>query len=117
MVEDYRLAQARQMGSDDLSKVAHAAHDGRVGILLIEADRVIPGTIDATTGSVRRNGAHDPNAPDLLDEVAELVLRTKGVVVVVPRERMPSDTGLAAIYRFEAANRRPAPAKGHYAER
>jgi hypothetical protein len=117
MVDDYRLAQTRNMASDDLSKVAHAAHDGRVGILLIEAERVIPGTIDAVTGSVRRNGVHDPNATDLLDEVAELVLRTKGTVVVVPRERMPSETGLAAIYRFEAAGRRPEPVKAGHGER
>ena len=35
-----------------------------------------------------------------LDDLAELVLRRKGTVVVVPRERMPTTTGLAAIYRF-----------------
>jgi Bacterial archaeo-eukaryotic release factor family 3 len=116
MVDDFRVAHSRHMASDDLSKVARAAHDGRVGILLVEADRVIPGWIDAATGGVRRNGAHDPNASDLLDEVAELVLRTKGAVVVVPRDRMPSDTGLAAIYRFEVA-RKPALVTSHPGER
>jgi hypothetical protein len=29
-----------------------------------------------------------------------LVLRNRGQVVIVPAQRMPTDTGLAAIYRF-----------------
>ena len=37
---------------------------------------------------------------DVLDDLAELVLRTKGDVVVVPTERMPSTTGAVAIYRY-----------------
>jgi len=37
---------------------------------------------------------------DLLEGLAEQVIRTDGTVVVVPRERMPVSTGLAAIYRF-----------------
>ena len=117
MVDDFQVAQARSLGSDDLSKVAHAAHDGRVGILLIEADRTIPGSIDATTGSIRRNGHQDPNAGDLLDEIAEEVLRTKGTVVVVPRERMPTETGLAAIFRFTPGAERITAAKSHHGER
>lgn len=36
----------------------------------------------------------------LLRDLAELVLCTKGEVVVVPKERMPSSTGVAATYRF-----------------
>jgi hypothetical protein len=36
----------------------------------------------------------------MLDDLAELVLGKGGEVVVVPRERMPIDSGLAAIYRF-----------------
>jgi hypothetical protein len=43
---------------------------------------------------------NDREAGDLLDDLAELVLRRKGEVVVVPRERMPTATGLAAVYRF-----------------
>jgi hypothetical protein len=37
---------------------------------------------------------------DLLDEVSEHALKTGGEVVIVPAERMPTDTGVAAIYRF-----------------
>jgi hypothetical protein len=37
---------------------------------------------------------------DLLDDIGELVLRRGGEVVVVPHERMPADTGLAATFLY-----------------
>jgi hypothetical protein len=36
----------------------------------------------------------------MLDDLAELVLAKGGEVVVVPTERMPAESGLAAIFRF-----------------
>ena len=36
----------------------------------------------------------------MLDDIAELVLKNGGQVVIVPNERMPTRTGIAAIYRF-----------------
>jgi len=35
-----------------------------------------------------------------LDDLGEIVLRKSGEVIVVPAERMPTNTGVAAIYRF-----------------
>lgn len=111
LVDHYQVARSRQLGSDDLQQVAEAASAGRVGTLLVEADRQIPGKIDAATGEVTK-GPTDQNArgkngkpsdlhvDDLLDDLAELVLQTKGEVIVVPADRMPSKSGLAATYRF-----------------
>lgn len=42
----------------------------------------------------------DPEVGDLLDDLAEAVLRTGGDVVVVPKDQMPSESGLAAILRY-----------------
>jgi len=124
LVENYGLGASRQLGSDDLAEVARAAMTGRVGTLLVQADRVIPGRIDAATGRIepgelsddpgtaRGHLVHDatgrmkpgvlshPGVDDVLDDLAEAVLRMKGEVVVVPAERMPSDTGVAATFRF-----------------
>jgi len=99
-VEDFNTAKARQLASDDLCAVAKAVHDGRVGVLLVEADRVVPGRFDPQTGEARPMPAGANGADDLLDDLAETVLRMKGTVVVVPRERMPTQTGLAATNRF-----------------
>ncbi|WP_261342071.1 hypothetical protein [Thalassoglobus neptunius] len=42
----------------------------------------------------------NPEVDDILDDLAELVMSTKGEVVVVPAEQMPSSTGVAATYRY-----------------
>ena len=42
----------------------------------------------------------DPEVDDLLDDLGEIVLRIKGEVIVLPAEGMPSESGVAAIYRF-----------------
>jgi Bacterial archaeo-eukaryotic release factor family 3 len=96
--EDFNVALSRGQATDDLDAAGRAAHAGRVGILLIEADRAVPGRLDPDSGTVRP--ADDAEAGDLLGDLAALVLRRKGDVVIVPKERMPTTTGLAAIYRF-----------------
>lgn len=99
-VEDFNTAKARQQASGDLGAIAKAAHEGRVGVLLIEAERVVPGRLDPNTGDALQAAEDARDVDDLLDDVAEAVLRTKGTVVVVPRDRMPTQTGLAATNRF-----------------
>ncbi|HYN44264.1 MAG TPA: hypothetical protein VE129_20985, partial [Thermoanaerobaculia bacterium] len=73
---------------------------GKVASLLIEADREIAGRLDAVSGRIAFAPLDDPHVDDLLDDLAELVLKMGGNVLVVPAERMPSTTGLAATYRY-----------------
>ena len=42
----------------------------------------------------------DPDTDDVLDDLGERVVATGGEVVMVPTERMPTRSALAAIYRF-----------------
>ena len=98
--ENYSNAAARQAGSSELADVAQAAVAGRVGTLLVEADRVIPGVIDKTSGSIRLDAPESHSVDDMLDDLSELVLVMGGKVLVVPAERMPTISGLAAIYRY-----------------
>jgi hypothetical protein len=101
LLDDFQLARSRQLGSDDLDQVAQATMAGRVDTLLVEADRQIPGRIHAETGQLERSAdLSSPDTGDILDDLAETVLRMKGTVVIVPKDRMPSDTGLAATYKF-----------------
>lgn len=99
-VDDFQIARSRQLGSDDLAQVAQAATAGRVATLLVEDGRQIPGKLDPATAQLEFDDLADPQVDDLLDDLAETVLRMKGDVVVVPMERMPSGTGVAASYRF-----------------
>jgi len=98
--DEFEQARFRGLGSDDLAQVAQAATSGRVATLLIEADRQIAGLLDAATGRVELADLSDPQVDDLLDDLGELVATKGGRVMVIPAERMPTRTGLAATYRY-----------------
>lgn len=100
LVDAYGTARANELASDNLEAVALAAMAGRIGTLLVEADRQIPGSIDADTGAVVFADSLAGSVDDLLDDLAESVLRMKGEVIIVPADRMPSNTGVAATFRF-----------------
>lgn len=100
LLDRYRAALPQQLASNDVAKIAKATIAGRVGVLLVEADRQIPGRIEPRTGEIEPGDLSDPETGDVLNDLAETVLRMKGDVVVVPAERMPSCTGVAAILRF-----------------
>lgn len=100
LAERFGSARASGAGSADVAEVAAAARAGRVAVALVEADRVVPGRLGAATGSVEVGGGARADAADLLDDVAEEVLRNGGEVLVVSAERMPVTTGVAAIYRY-----------------
>lgn len=100
LVEEYRTAAAHENGTSDLADAARAAVSGRVATLLIEAEREVPGHLDKETGRIEYLEAGTAGADDLLDDIGEAVLRRGGEVVVVPAERMPTNSGIAATYRY-----------------
>ncbi|WP_341864173.1 hypothetical protein [Gymnodinialimonas sp. 57CJ19] len=100
LVERFEAAAATERGSADLSEIGKAAVAGRIETLLLDADRVVPGHVNAKTGFIEFARLEDPSVDDVLDDLSERTIKTGGEVVIVPPERMPSDTGLAAIYRF-----------------
>ena len=94
----YHAAKARGLATDDLTHALEFATDGRVGTLLVEADRRIPGHVEGRMP--RRADRDEPGAGDILDDLAERVLKTGGQVIVVPKGSMPTATGLAAVFRY-----------------
>lgn len=100
LVEQFRTARSRDLGSDELTHVAKAVVAGRVATLLIEADREVPGRTDAATGAIEFGDLAHPDVDDVLDDLGALALKLGGEVVIVPAERMPTKTGIAAIYRY-----------------
>lgn len=100
LVDGYEQARANRLGSADLADVAQALVAGRVATLLVDADRQIPGKIDNESGRIDFDDLDHPAVDDLLDDLAELALKMGGDVVVVPGDQMPSETGVAATFRF-----------------
>ncbi len=100
LVDRFKNAKANSLGSDELIEVARAAFESRVETILVEADRIIPGRFNASTGTLEFGSIDDPECGDMIDHIVKAVLKDKGEVVVLPTERMPAYTGLAAIFRF-----------------
>lgn len=110
-VHTFEQARPRDLGSGDLSDIARAAVAGRVATLLIEKDRIEPGWLDPASGAIAVNGevladlSRSGDQPalhtvDLFGSVAETVLLHGGGVVALHRNAMPTESGVAAIYRY-----------------
>jgi len=56
--------------------------------------------INASTSDVEFDDLAHPEVDDVLDDLGVLAMKMGGHVVVVPTERMPTETGVAAIYRY-----------------
>lgn len=98
--EAFGTARAAGKGAADLTDVGHAVAERRVARLLIDAERVVPGRLDVERGRVHFDDLDEADVDDLLDDLGEKTLEFGGEVVVVPSERMPTDTGAAAIFRY-----------------
>lgn len=98
--DDFNFARSQRRASEDLTDVANAVAAGRVGTLLVEVDRIIPKRFDVATGGLASGKLSEPEVDDVIDDLAEAVLSMQGEVVVVPADRMPGPTGVAAIFRY-----------------
>ncbi len=94
-------AKANGKGSDDYKEIAVAAVEGRVKTLIIESDRIIAARVtNLITGNTQKKDMQNPKVDDLLDDMGELVTKMGGHVMVFPAEKMPTETGMAAIFHF-----------------
>ncbi len=99
--EQFSQARALGKGSDDYKELAVAAVEGRIGTLLVEEDRIIAARItNLVTGNTQKKDMDNPRVDDLLDDMGELVIKMGGKVVVIPADKMPTETGLAGVFRY-----------------
>ncbi|MFM9012001.1 MAG: hypothetical protein ACKON8_14375 [Planctomycetota bacterium] len=101
----FQRARDHELAAGDLADIGRAAVAGRVATLLIEADRFEGGRFDPATGAVEFTGT--PSGPaarletgDVVGAVAETVLARGGAIVALPRIEMPTESGVAASYRY-----------------
>ncbi len=88
----------------DPATIGRRVVEGRVHRLLLDEAAELWGQYDRTTGEFEEinDGAEDEDkamAVDVFDEIAETVIQLGGDVVVMPSDKMPSDTGIGAILR------------------
>src|SRR5699024_3701320 len=92
LVQEFEVAKDNNLGSDDISQIAKATVEGRVRRVLIEADRVYPGKINKETGEITEDKIEHPDIDDVLDDIAVLLYRQNGEVIIISKERIHTIT-------------------------
>jgi hypothetical protein len=101
LIERFEQARANGKGGTDLKELAVAIVGGKVDTLIIEADKIIASRItNLVTGNIQNKAIENPKMDDLLDDMGELVVKMGGTVIVMSADKIPSETGAAAIYRY-----------------
>lgn len=97
----FNQAKANGLGSDDIDDVIVAAEEGRVSALYIEEGRIMAKRLrNKITGTFEMMDLTQPKLDDLLDDIGEQVSKMGGTVLIIPPNKMPSKTGVAAIFRY-----------------
>jgi hypothetical protein len=86
--------------TSDVSHAAHAATAAAIDRLVVDLDRVIPGLVSDSDGSVTYAASDDAETYSVLDEVARRALCTDARVLCARSEALPQGTALAAILRY-----------------
>ena len=85
---------------DELEAIVPASHDGRVDTLFVATDRHRWGTWDPESREIERADSPTNGHEDLLDRAALDTLLHGGRVFAVPRDEVPGDGEVAAVYRY-----------------
>ena len=99
-INQYGESRGQGLATDQLEQIGQATLEGRVATLLVEAERQIPGVVDKQQGKAVAVEDDTATTSDLLDELTIWTLEQGGEVIAVPTERMPTQSGAAAIYRY-----------------
>lgn len=78
-------------------------------VLFVEMGKGLPGTFDATTGTIDYDGHRDPvdaelidpADPDVANAMAQAALKQGATIYVLASDEMPTESGVAAIFRHE----------------
>lgn len=100
LLKQYENLRPQELASEQLIEIVRAAISGRVQTLFVEENKVIPGKIDLVNKKIISKDLSDPEYNDILDELVKLTLEKSGQVFILSKEKMPTDSGAAAIYRY-----------------
>lgn len=106
--EDYAYKASKGEATDSIPDIGLALVERKVGVLFLEEGKGIPGTFDDTTGTVTFDGSKDPvddekldpASPDIAAAFAEAAVLQDAKVLVLPADKMPVKSGMAATFRF-----------------
>lgn len=101
LLAQFEEAHSKSLGSDNPFYITEAALGGNVSALMLDEQRIYPGGIDAASGDISFSMTSPGNEHDVFEDLAITVLGKGGEVLVLPSEKMPTASGVAAIFRHE----------------
>ena len=99
-IAQYRQSSGTGLTSTEIPEIVPAAAHGRVGQLFIAAGRQHWGTFTAESGAVELHRKPETASEDLLEVAAVQTFLNGGTVFILPPEKMPDTTDLAAVFRY-----------------
>lgn len=99
-LDRYQAALSESKGSKLIAEITKAALEGRVETLLIEENKIIKGRINPRSEKVDFKDPETTILDDVLDDLAQQVLKDKGEVLVIPKTMFENKFGIGAIFRY-----------------
>lgn len=100
LIDRYNINRSQGLASDNIKEVSRAVFENRVDALMLEADRTIAGKLDNNTGEFIPISGQDDESVNVVSDLAIMTYRSKGDIVVLSKDKFPSKTGVAAIFRY-----------------
>ena len=99
-LDRYQAALSESKGSQQIREITKAALDGRIETLLVEENKIIKGKINPVKEKVDFKDPDKVLLDDVLDDLAEQVLKDRGEVILVPKTMFDNKFGIGAIFRY-----------------
>jgi len=101
-VEQYQQLAGTDKATDNVEEIVAAAFNGRVDKLILSAENQIWGAFNPNDGKVSRssNGQSKKHNLALLDFTAMNTLQNGGTVCALSQDEMPTDSPIAAVFRY-----------------
>ena len=96
----YRELSTKGLAVDRLEEIGPAAIAGRVRCVLAAEGQTVWGRLDRATGAVSRHPKPEGPEDDLVDDMCEEALKRGAEVYVIARAAMPTESPIAAVFRF-----------------
>jgi hypothetical protein len=96
----YGNQSATELTSSGPEDIVPGAYYGRISHILVQKGEHIWGTFDENASELEIHLEETPDSIDLLDEALVRTMMTGGEVFLLDREEMPSESPVAAIFRY-----------------
>ncbi len=96
----YKTRHGQRRATTDIGEAARAATNGAIELLLVDIDKVLPGTVDDIEGKVSLAAAASAGSYDVIDEITGRAILAGAKVLGVRKGDVPGNAPLAAILRY-----------------